>query len=79
VLGYHEKFIARHFYDLGSGDAIKRLYWAQRRAQQYAGPVDPQTAGVKLQRKYVVLPVPEHIDPDGTAKEASDQVVEVVQ
>jgi hypothetical protein len=32
-----------------------------------------------LQRKYVVLPVPEHVDPDGTIKEASNQVVEVVQ
>jgi len=41
--------------------------------------VDPQPAGVKLQRKYVVLPVPEHTDPDGTIKEANNQVVEVVQ
>lgn len=32
-----------------------------------------------LQRKYVVLRVPEHVEPDGTVKEASDQVVEVVQ
>ena len=79
TLGYHEKFVARQFYDLGSGDAIKRLYWAQRRVQQYVGPVDPQPAGVKLQRKYVVLPVPEHTDPDGTIKEANNRVVEVVQ
>jgi hypothetical protein len=79
MLGYHEKFVARQFYDLGSGDAIKRLYWAQRRVQQYADPVDPQPAGVKLLRKYVVLPVPEHTDPDGSIKEANNQVVEVVQ
>jgi hypothetical protein len=26
-----------------------------------------------------VLPVPEHVDPDGTIKEATNQVVEVVQ
>jgi hypothetical protein len=30
VLGSREKVIARNFYDLGSGDAIRRLYWAQR-------------------------------------------------
>src|ERR1700745_671351 len=79
VLGSREKIIARQFYDLGSGDAIKRLYWAQRRVQQYADPVDPQPAGVKLQRKYVVLAVPEHTDPDGIIREAANQVVEVVQ
>src|SRR5215469_6424503 len=78
VLGYHEKFIARDFYDLGSGDAIRRLYWAQRASQQYNGTADA-TPAMKLQRKYVVLPVPEHVDPDGTIKEASSQVVEVVQ
>jgi len=78
VLGYHEKFIARNFYDLGSGDAIRRLYWAQRATQQYNGTADAPPA-TKLQRKYVVLPVPEHVEPDGTIKEASNQVVEVVQ
>jgi hypothetical protein len=77
-LGYHEKFIARNFYDLGSGDAIRRLYWAQRATQQYNGTADAPPA-TKLQRKYVVLPVPEHVEPDGTIKEASNQVVEVVQ
>jgi hypothetical protein len=78
TLGYHEKLIARDFYDLGSGDAIRRLYWAQRRAQQSAGLTESQPA-TNLQRKYVVIPVPEHVDPDGTVKEASNQVVEVVQ
>ena len=80
TLGYHDKFVARQFYDLGSGDAIKRLYWSQRNIQQYraSGAADaPQ--GTKLERKYVVLPVPEHVDPDGTIKEPSNQVVEVVQ
>jgi hypothetical protein len=77
-LGYHEKFVARDFYDLGSGDAIRRLYWAQRASQQYNGTADAPPA-TKLQRKYVVLPVPQHVDPDGTIKEASSQVVEVVQ
>jgi hypothetical protein len=32
-----------------------------------------------LQHKYVVLPVPQHVEPDGTIKEAANQVVEVVQ
>jgi hypothetical protein len=80
TLGYHDKFVAKQFYDLGSGDAIKRLYWSQRNIQQYraSGAADaPQ--GTKLERKYVVLPVPEHVDPDGTIKEPSNQVVEVVQ
>src|SRR6516225_1165041 len=77
TLGYHDKFVAREFYDLGSGDAIKRLYWAQRRAQQYTGTVEASPVE-KLERKYVVVPVPEHVDPDGTVKEASNQVVEVV-
>ncbi|MBV8174221.1 MAG: hypothetical protein JO151_06610 [Verrucomicrobia bacterium] len=70
--------MARQFYDLGSGDAIKRLYWAQRASQQYNSTADAAPAA-KLQRKYVVLPVPEHVEPDGTIKEASNQVVEVVQ
>jgi hypothetical protein len=78
VLGYREKQIARNFYDFGSGDAIKRLYWAQRASQQYNATADADPVA-KLQRKYVVLPVPEHVDPDGTVKEASKQVVEVVQ
>jgi hypothetical protein len=80
TLGYHEKVIARNFYDFGSGDAIKRLYWAQRGLQRYRpiGTADG-SSGTILQRKYVVLPVPEHIDPNGTIKEANNQIVEVVQ
>jgi hypothetical protein len=78
VLGAREKVVARNFYDLGSGDAIRRLYWAQRSSQQYNGTADAQRA-TNLQRKYVVLPVPEHLEPDGTIKEASNQIVEVVQ
>jgi hypothetical protein len=78
VLGGHEKTIARNVYDLGSGDAIKRLYWAQRQAQETGGTADTQPT-TALQRKYVVLPVPEHVEPDGTIKEANNQVVEVVQ
>jgi hypothetical protein len=80
TLGYHDKFVARQFYDLGSGDVIKRLYWAQRNLQQYrASGIADAPPTTSLQRKYVVLPVPEHVDPDGTIKEANNQVVEVVQ
>jgi hypothetical protein len=78
VLGAREKAVARNFYDLGSGDAIRRLYWAQRASQQYNGTADAQP-GTNLQRKYVVLPVPEHLEPDGTIKEATNEIVEVVQ
>jgi hypothetical protein len=74
VLGAREKAVARNFYDLGSGDAIRRLYWAQ----QYNETADAQPT-TNLQRKYVVLPVPERVDPDGTIKEASNQIVEIVQ
>jgi hypothetical protein len=77
-LGPAEKRVASTFYDLGQGDAVKRLYWAQRRAQENGSTVDVQPT-VSLQRKYVVLPVPEHVEPDGTVKEANNQVVEVVQ
>ena len=78
VLGSREKAVARHFYDLGAGDVIRRLYWAQRASQQYNAAADAQPT-TTLQRKYVVLPVPEHVEPDGTIKEVSNQVVEVVQ
>jgi hypothetical protein len=72
--------VARQFYDLGSGDVIKRLYWAQRSVQQYrARGIADAPPITSLQRRYVLLPVPEHVDPDGTMKEATNQVVEVVQ
>jgi hypothetical protein len=62
---------------LGEGDTVKRLYWAQRRAQETGGTAAaPQTA---LQRKYVQIPVPENVQPDGTVQEAHTTVVEVVQ
>lgn len=75
--GNGQRAIARDFYDYGQGDATKRLYWAQRRMQETGDPSPPQHTS--LQRKYVVLPVPEHTAPDGTRIEASQRVVEVVQ
>jgi hypothetical protein len=78
TLGYREKFIARNFYDLGAGDAIKRLYWAQRGAQEYSGTADVPPA-TKLQRRYVNLPSPAYQDIDGTWHEGSLHAVEIVQ
>ena len=75
--GNGQRVIAKKFYELGAADQVKRLYWAQRRAQEAGGGQAEQ--GVGLQRRYVVVPVPEHVDPDGTIRDASNQVVEVVQ
>jgi hypothetical protein len=71
-----QKAIASNFYDLGAGDTVKRLYWAQRRAQE-SGTADSQPT--VLQRKYVNIPVPGYQDVDGTWHEPSLRAVEVVQ
>ena len=78
VLSGSQKAVAREFYDLGAGDAVRRLYWGQRAAQASNGVSDADPA-TKLQRKYTVVPVPEHVDPDGTIKEPSNIIVETVQ
>jgi hypothetical protein len=75
--GNGQREIAKNFYELGAADQVKRLYWAQRRTQETGGGQAEQS--IRLQRRYVSIPVPEHVDPDGTIKEASNQVVEVVQ
>ena len=72
-----QKAIASNFYDLGAGDTVKRLYWAQRRAQESGGTADAQPSA--LQHRYVNIPVPAYQDADGTWHEASFHVVEVVQ
>jgi hypothetical protein len=76
-LGYSEKRVAQNFYELGQGDAVKRLWWAQRRAQE-PGAGD-RSQGASLQKKYVNVTVPAHTDPDGTEIEAANRVVEIVQ
>jgi hypothetical protein len=76
-----EKGIAKNFYSLGQGDAVKRWYWdnieghAERPVSSEAQAQQPDSG---LQHKYVVLPVPEHVE-NGTVKAASQEVVEVVQ
>jgi hypothetical protein len=77
-LGTGEKRVASTFYDLGTVDTIKRLYWAQRRAQETGGTADAP-ASASLQRRYVNVPIPAHTDPDGTEIEASTRAVEIVQ
>ena len=37
TLGYHEKTVAKRFYEFGASDTAKRLYWAQRNLQQWSG------------------------------------------
>jgi hypothetical protein len=78
ALGAHDRAVAGNFYERGRADAVKSLYWAQRRAQETgnSAAADP---GAGLQRKYINVPVPAHVEPDGTIKEATTQVIEVVQ
>jgi hypothetical protein len=75
--GNGQRAIARDFYDYGQGDTTKRLYWAQRRAQETGDPPPAQHAA--LQRKYITVQVPGYQDVDGTIREPSLQTIEVVQ
>ncbi len=77
-LGSGGRATAQQFYDLGSGDTVKRLYWAQRAAQERpsiseASPVE------KLQRRYVNIPYGPFQDIDGTLREGGVRAVEIVQ
>ncbi len=60
---------------MGSGDTIKRLYWAQRRVQETGGVAE---ATPQLQRRFVNIPVPSYQDSDGTLHESSLRAVEIV-
>ena len=75
-----EKGIAKTFYSLGQGDAVKRWYWdnIEGHAERPVSSEAQAQPDSGLQHKYVVLPVPEHVE-NGTVKAASQQVVEVVQ
>ncbi len=72
----HDKALAGEFYNFGSGDEIRKLFWAQRRAQETGGVVENTPT---LQRRYVNLPSPAYQDADGTLHEASVHAVEIVQ
>ena len=75
-----EKGIAKNFYSLGQGDAVKRWYWdnIEGHAERPVSTEAQAQPDSGLQHKYVVIPVPEHAE-NGTVKAASQQVVEVVQ
>ena len=75
-----EKGIAKNFYSLGQGDAVKRWYWdnIEGHAERPVSSEAQAQPDSGLQHKYVVIPVPEHAE-NGTVKAASQQVVEVVQ
>ena len=77
-LGPGGRQTAETFYDLGAGDTVKRLYWAQRRAQETGG-VAEQTPVEKLNRRYVNIPYGPFQDSDGTLREGGVRAVEVVQ
>ena len=79
-LGRQEKRVASEFYDFGAGDTIRKLYWSQRDAQErHSGYSEAEPSPAPLEHRFVNVPVPEHVEPDGTIKEACNQVVEVVQ
>lgn len=78
-LSYGQKGIAKDFYELGQGDAIKRLYWAQRDSQERNTGLSDAPLPVNLQRKYINVWMPPQVDPDGTEKEGHYTAVEVVQ
>ena len=75
-----EKGIAKNFYALGQGDAVKRWYWnnIEGHAERPVSSEAQAQPDSGLQHKYVVIPLPEHVE-NGTVKAASQQVVEVVQ
>ena len=77
-LGSGGRGIAQQFYDLGAGDSIKRLYWAQHAGQQLPSAAEA-TPVEKLQRRYVNIPYPAFQDADGTLKEGGVRAVEIVQ
>jgi hypothetical protein len=77
ALGYHDKAVAGNFYGLGKADEVKSLYWSQRAAQER--PSEPVVSGPVLQRRYVNIPVPQNVQPDGTIQEAHTTAVEIVQ
>lgn len=75
-LNRSNQWVAKNFYDLGQGDAVKRLYWAQRNVQIGGRSTAQETS---LQHRYINIAVPAHTDPDGTEIEAANHAVEIVQ
>ena len=62
-------------YDKGRSDEVKRLYWVQRnlhRGDEFGG------AG-SLTPSYYEIPVPEHVNSDGTIIEPHTEIIEVLE
>ena len=78
-LSYGQKQVAKNFYELGEGDSIKRLYWAQRDSQARNSQFTDAPPPVTLQRKYINVWIPPEIDVDGTQREGHFAAVEIVQ
>jgi hypothetical protein len=77
-LGYHDKWVAHDFYNLGQGDVVKRQYWMQRNYQAVGG-ISDRDAIPKLQRTYLNVPTPAYQDADGTRHDEGLRAVEIVQ
>src|ERR1700726_3671088 len=65
--GNREKGIAKNFYSLGQGNAVKRWYWDNIEGHAERSEAQAQQPDSGLQHKYVVFPVPEHVE-NGTVK-----------
>ena len=63
-------------YDKGRSDEVKRLYWMQKRMHEGD---DYGVGGSGLTPSFYEVPVPEHVNSDGTIIEAHTQVIEVLE
>ena len=63
-------------YDKGRSDEVKRLYWLQKRMHEGD---DYGVGGSSLTPSFYEVPVPEHVNSDGTIIEAHTQVIEVLE
>jgi hypothetical protein len=63
-------------YDKGRSDEVKRLYWIQKRLHEGD---EFGVGGSSLMPSFYEVPVPEHVNSDGTIIEAHSQVIEVLE
>ena len=63
-------------YDKGRSDEVKRLYWIQKRLHEGD---EFGVGGSGLVPSFYEVPVPEHVNSDGTIIEAHTQVIEVLE
>lgn len=84
MLGDAERRVAKEFYHMGEGDAIKRLYWAQRNSSginrpraSHNGYGDVGENGLK--HELVTVPIPASVSTDGTQIEPHLEVIDAVK